>query len=127
MRRLAKKTLRKKETAINRRSLPSSSKILASDAAVRSTRPPQLQKRPRQCQNRIKHEKRKDFTSVDVELEAVIMVEVKVKEEINEQSRKGNDGGHETKSIEMEEIDEEAYDGGKPTEDAVLNDEETVV
>ncbi len=55
------------------------------------------------------------------------MVEVKVKEEINEQSRKGNDGGHETKSIEMEEIDEEAYDGGKPTEDAVLNDEETVV
>lgn len=49
-----------------------------------------------------------------------------MKKEINEQCRKGNDGGHETKPIEMEEIDEEAYDGGRPAED-VLDNEETEV
>ncbi|KAK0461451.1 hypothetical protein IW261DRAFT_1599512 [Armillaria novae-zelandiae] len=36
----------------------------------------------------------------------------------------GNDGGHETPPIDMKEIDEEAYDGGKPTKDT-LNDKET--
>ncbi|KAK0496613.1 hypothetical protein EDD18DRAFT_1105717 [Armillaria luteobubalina] len=68
----------------------------------------------------------KELTIFDAELDGASIVEVKLKNGINKQCWKRNDGGHETQPIDMKEIDEEAYYGGRPTED-VLNDEETFI
>lgn len=53
------------------------------------------------------------------------MFEVKVKE-INKRNRKGNDGDHEIRPIELVEIDDEPYDGGRTAEDALDNEKAMV-
>ncbi|KAK0474239.1 hypothetical protein IW261DRAFT_1423113 [Armillaria novae-zelandiae] len=70
--------------------------------------------------------KEDELTVVDVELDGVIVVEIKVKIKINKQNRMGSDGGHETETIQVKVVDEEACNGGSPTDD-VLDNERTVI
>ncbi len=57
-------------------------------------------------------------------LDVVVVVEMRARNTINKRIR--NDGGHETKTIELVKVNEEAYDGGRWTKN-MLDDEQMML